>query len=69
MTLTELSDTGNYGSTLGMLDAMDNAGKALGPIFAGLLLGLFNYVTSFAIVAGILIVVAFVFGAVVHGLD
>jgi MFS family permease len=66
---TELSDKENYGSTLGMLDAMDNAGKALGPIFAGLLLGLFNYVTSFAIVAGILIAVAFVFGAVVHGLD
>jgi hypothetical protein len=52
-----------------MLDAMDNVGKALGPIFAGLLLGLFNYATSFAIVAGILIVVACVFGAVVRGLD
>ena len=39
---TELSDKENYGSTLGMLDAMDNVGNALGPIFAGLLLGLFN---------------------------
>jgi MFS family permease len=63
---TELSDAENYGSTLGMLDAMDNVGKALGPIFAGLLLGVFSYVTSFGIVAGMLIGVAVVFGAVVH---
>jgi MFS family permease len=65
---TELSDGGNYGSTLGMLDAMDNVGKALGPIFAGLLLGLFNYVTSFAIIAGILVTVAVIFCAVVRDL-
>jgi len=65
---TELSDKGNYGSTLGMLDAMDNVGKALGPIFAGLLLGLFNYATSFAIIAGILVAVAVIFCAVVRDL-
>jgi MFS family permease len=65
---TELSDKGNYGSTLGMLDAMDNVGKALGPIVAGLLLGLFNYVTSFTIIAGLLVAVAVIFCAVVRDL-
>jgi MFS family permease len=65
---TELSGKGNYGSTLGMLDAMDNVGKALGPIIAGLLLGLFNYVTSFTIIAGILLVVAVILCAAVRDL-
>ena len=60
---TELSDRDNCGSILGVLDAMDNVGKALGPIVAGLLLGLFSYVTSFTIIAGILIAVAVVFCA------
>jgi MFS family permease len=61
---TELSDRGNYGATLGMLDAMDNVGKALGPIVAGLLLGLSSYVISFTIIAGILVAVAVGFCAV-----
>jgi MFS family permease len=65
---TELSDKGSYGSTLGMLDAMDNVGKALGPIVAGLLLGLFSYGVSFTIIAGILVAVAVVFCAVVRGI-
>jgi MFS family permease len=60
---TELSDRDNCGSILGVLDAMDNVGKALGPIVAGLLLGLFSYVTSFTIIAGILIAVAVIFCA------
>jgi MFS family permease len=58
---TELSAEGNYGSTLGMLDAMDNVGKALGPIVAGLLLGVFDYATSFVVIAGMLVAVAVVF--------
>jgi MFS family permease len=58
---TELSAEGNYGATLGVLDAMDNVGKALGPVVAGLLLGVFNYATSFAVIAGILVAVAVVF--------
>lgn len=66
---TELSTTDNYGSTLGMLDAMDNLGKALGPIVAGFLLGWFSYQTTFGIIAGLLVVVAVVFFAVVRGLD
>lgn len=66
---TELSDEGNYGATLGMLDAMDNVGKALGPIVAGLLLGLFNYVTSFSIIAGLLVAGAAIFFAVVRDLS
>ena len=65
---TELSDRGNYGSTLGMLDAMDNVGKALGPIVAGLLLGLFNYTVTFIIIAGILVTVAAIFCATVRDL-
>jgi hypothetical protein len=47
-----------------MLDAMDNVGKALGPIVAGLLLGLSSYVISFTIIAGILVAVAVGFCAV-----
>ena len=58
---TELSDKGNYGATLGMLDAMDNVGKALGPIVAGLLLAVFSYATTFTIIAGILVAVAAIF--------
>jgi MFS family permease len=65
---TELSDEDNYGSTLGMLDAMDNVGKALGPIVAGLLLGLSSYVTSFTIIAGILVAVAVIFSVTVRDL-
>lgn len=66
---TELSGKGNYGSTLGMLDAMDNVGKALGPIVAGLLLGWFSYLTTFGIIAGLLGIVAVVFFALVRGID
>lgn len=58
---TELSDGQNYGSALGMLDAMDNVGKALGPLVAGLLLGAFSYVTSFTIIAALLVAVALLF--------
>lgn len=57
----ELSDSKHYGSTLGMLDAMDNVGKAAGPVIAGLLLGLFSYVASFTIIAGLLVVAAALF--------
>jgi len=60
---TELSAEGNYGSTLGMLDAMDNVGKALGPVVAGLLLGAFDYVTSFTIIASFLVAVTAMFCA------
>jgi MFS family permease len=63
---TELSGKGQYGSTLGMLDAMDNVGKAMGPIVAGLLLGLFSYPISFAIIAGILVAVAILFCTIVR---
>jgi DHA2 family metal-tetracycline-proton antiporter-like MFS transporter len=66
---TELSTTDNYGSTLGMLDAMDNLGKALGPIVAGFLLGWLSYQTTFGIIASLLVIVAVVFFAVVRGLD
>jgi MFS family permease len=66
---TELSGEGNYGSTLGILDAMDNLGKALGPIVAGLLLGPLSYATSFTIIAGFLVAVAVIFCGVVHDLD
>ena len=66
---TELSDQANYGSTLGMLDAMDNVGKALGPILAGLLLGWFSYLVTFSIIAGVLVVAAVVFFAWARGLD
>lgn len=57
---TELSDGGNYGATLGMLDAMDNVGKAAGPVLAGLLLGPFGlgYLTTFTIIAGLLVAMA-----------
>ncbi len=66
---TELSERGNYGSTLGMLDAMDNVGKALGPIMAGLLLGWLSYLVTFGIIAGLLFVAAVVFFAWARGLD
>jgi MFS family permease len=62
---TEQSKESNYGSTMGMLDAMDNVGKALGPIVAGLLLVVFGYFTSFTILAGILLAAAVVFWALV----
>jgi DHA1 family multidrug resistance protein-like MFS transporter len=65
---TELSSKSNYGSTLGMLDAMDNVGKALGPILAGLLLSLFSYVITFTIIAGVLVAVVVCFYALVHNL-
>ena len=65
---TDLSSKSNYGSTLGMLDAMDNVGKALGPIVAGLLLSLVGYVATFTIIAGLLIIVAIAFGMMVHDL-
>jgi MFS family permease len=65
---TELSDKSHYGSTLGMLDAMDNVGKALGPILAGLLLGLFDYVISFSIIAVVLVAIAVIFGLVARDL-
>lgn len=66
---TELSDQGEYGSTLGMLDAMDNVGKALGPILAGLLLGWFSYLVTFCIIAGVVVVTAVVFFAWARSLD
>jgi MFS family permease len=56
----ELAQHGAYGSTLGMLDAMDNVGKALGPIVAGLLLGIFSYAVAFGIISGALLVIALV---------
>jgi MFS family permease len=65
---TELSGEGNYGSTLGVLDAMDNVGKALGPIVAGLLLGAFSYAISFTIIAGFLVAVTVIFCAGVRDL-
>ncbi len=55
---TELSAKDRYGSTLGMLDAMDNVGKALGPILVGLLLAVFSYVAVFSIIAAILVILA-----------
>ncbi len=59
MTLgTELSAKDRFGSTLGMLDAMDNVGKALGPILAGLLLAVFSYVVTFCLIAGLLLLLA-----------
>jgi MFS family permease len=62
MTLgTELSARVHYGSTLGMLDAMDNVGKALGPIVAGLLLGTTSYAATFSIIGALVIVGAFIF--------
>jgi MFS family permease len=66
---TELSERDNYGSTLGMLDAMDNVGKALGPILAGLMLGWLSYQITFGVIAGLLVVVAVVFARSVRGLD
>jgi MFS family permease len=66
---TELSDRDNYGSTLGMLDAMDNVGKALGPIAAGLLLTVFGYGATFALIAGLLVVAAILFFTLVRDLD
>lgn len=65
----ELSEEGSYGSTLGMLDAMDNVGKALGPILAGVLLGWFSYPVGFSIIAGLLVIVAVGFVTGSHGLD
>jgi MFS family permease len=55
---TELAQQGTYGSTLGVLDAMDNVGKALGPIVAGVLLGTFSYALAFTIIASVLVAVA-----------
>jgi len=55
---TELAQQGAYGSTLGLLDAMDNVGKAMGPIVAGLLLSTFSYATAFTLIAGVLAVTA-----------
>jgi hypothetical protein len=54
---------------LGMLDAMDNVGKALGPIMAGLLLGWFSYLVTFTIIAGLLVVVAAALFILVRALD
>lgn len=48
---TELSQRDRYGATLGMLDAMDNVGKALGPIVAGLLIGVWGYTPAFIVLA------------------
>jgi predicted MFS family arabinose efflux permease len=45
------------GSTLGVLDVMDNVGKALGPIVAGVLLGAFSYALAFTIIASVLVAV------------
>ena len=58
---TELSDQGHYGSVLGLLDSMDNVGKALGPVRAGLLLGPLSYPLSFSILAALLVAVAVLF--------
>ena len=58
---TEISEQGSYGSTLGMLDAMDNVGKALGPVVAGLLLGVLGYVVTFSIIAALLLAAALAF--------
>jgi hypothetical protein len=52
-----------------MLDAMDNVGKALGPILAGLLLGWFSLVSTFSIIAGLLVIVAIAFFVLVRGID
>jgi predicted lipid-binding transport protein (Tim44 family) len=48
---------------------MDNVGKALGPIMAGLLLGWFSYLVTFTIIAGLLVVVAAALFILVRALD
>ena len=48
--------------------AMVYVGKALGPITAGLLLGLFRYVNSSTIIASVLVAVMVTFHAVVRDL-
>jgi MFS transporter, DHA1 family, multidrug resistance protein len=42
-----------YGSLPGMLDSMDNVGKALGPIVAGLLISLLSFVGAFSAIAAL----------------
>jgi MFS family permease len=48
---TTVKGNREYGSSLGVLDAMDNVGKALGPILAGFLIGFSNYFTAFSIIS------------------
>ncbi len=55
---TELSSKEGYGSTLGMLDAMDNLGKALGPVLAGLMLSFSSYLSTFIFLALLLLILA-----------
>ena len=51
--LTEPVEGRRCGSLLGMLDSMDNVGKALGPIVAGLLISVLGFVGAFSAIAAL----------------
>jgi MFS family permease len=64
--VADLCKEKSYGSALGVLDTIMDVGQTLGPITLGLLLPVFYYYVSFALVGVILLVSAFIFSVAVR---
>jgi len=64
--VADLSKEKSYGSAMGLLDTIMDVGQTLGPIAFGLLLPIFYYYVSFALVGLLLLAFSFIFAAAVR---
>jgi MFS family permease len=64
--VADLSKEKSYGSAIGLLDTIMDVGQTLGPITFGLLLPVFYYYVSFALVGLLLLAFSFIFAAAVR---
>jgi MFS family permease len=64
--VADLSKEKSYGSAIGLLDTIMDVGQTLGPITFGLLLPVFYYYVSFALVGLLLLVFSFIFAVAVR---
>jgi DHA1 family multidrug resistance protein-like MFS transporter len=64
--VADLSPSQGRGGALGILSSIMDVGHATGPIVTGLLISAYSYLTAFAAVGTLLIVVSLTFGSLVH---
>jgi MFS family permease len=64
--VADLSKEKSYGSAIGLLDTIMDVGQTLGPITFGLLLPVFYYYVSFALVGLLLLAFSFIFAVTVR---
>ena len=60
--VADLTKNKAYGSSLGVLRTVMDIGQSIGPVLTGWMVGRHGYATAFALLAGILIVAAILFG-------